>query len=122
MTQWKMTMAAALAGLMVAAPAFAQSTTARRKAAMATGDEQVKAAQQALKDKGHDPGGVDGKMGPKTQAALRDFQNAQGIQATGHLDAKTMQSLGMDGGRTGSASPFATAGSASPSTTTEEKK
>jgi len=89
-----------------------------RKGGMAmAGDEKVKAAQQALKDKGHDPGEVDGKMGPKTQAALRDFQKAQGMQATGRLDAKTMQALGMEGGKTSRAGESATSGSASPATT-----
>jgi peptidoglycan hydrolase-like protein with peptidoglycan-binding domain len=92
------------------------------KGGMAMGDEKVKAAQQALKDKGHDPGSVDGKMGPKTQAALRDFQKAQGMEATGRLDMKTMQSLGMDGGKTSSTGASATSGSASPATTTDEKK
>ena len=87
-----------------------------RKGGAAMGDEKVKAAQQALKDKGHDPGDVDGKMGPKTQAALRDFQKAQGIQATGRLDAKTAQALGMEGARTSGASDTSTTGSASPST------
>jgi peptidoglycan hydrolase-like protein with peptidoglycan-binding domain len=87
------------------------------KAGMAMGDEQVKAAQQALKDKGHDPGMIDGKMGPKTQAALRDFQKAQGIEATGRLDMKTMQGLGMEAGKTSGAGSSATGGSASPATT-----
>lgn len=89
-----------------------------RKGGAAMGDEKVKAAQQALKDKGHDPGEVDGKMGPKTQAALRDFQKAQGMQATGRLDAKTAQALGMEGARTSGtsgASDTSTSGSASPS-------
>jgi peptidoglycan hydrolase-like protein with peptidoglycan-binding domain len=80
------------------------------------GDEQVKAAQQALKDKGHDPGAVDGKMGPKTQAALRDFQKAQGIEASGRLDTKTTQALGMDGGKMSGTGSSSTSGSASPST------
>lgn len=93
-----------------------------RKGGMTMGDEKVKAAQQALKDKGHDPGDVDGKMGPKTQAALRDFQKAQGMQATGRLDMKTMQSLGMDGGKTSSTGSSATSGSASPTTTTDAPK
>ena len=90
------------------------------KGGMAMGDEKVKAAQQALKDKGHDPGMVDGKMGPKTQSAIRDFQKAQGMEATGHLDAKTMQSLGMDGEKTSMGS--STTGSASPATTTDAAK
>ena len=106
MGMWKVATAAALATFMVAGPALAQ----------AMGDEKVKAAQQALKDKGHDPGTIDGKMGPKTQSAIRDFQKAQGMEATGHLDAKTMQSLGMDGDKTSSAGASATAGSASPAT------
>jgi peptidoglycan hydrolase-like protein with peptidoglycan-binding domain len=80
---------------------------------MAMGEEKVKAVQQALKDKGHDPGDVDGKMGPKTQAALRDFQKAQGLQGNGRLDDKTIQALGVDTQRTSG-----TSGSASPSTST----
>ncbi len=34
---------------------------------------EVKAAQQALRDKGYDPGPADGMMGPRTRAAVRDF-------------------------------------------------
>ena len=90
MAMWKLMAAAALASVMAMAPG-----------GIAMGDEKVKAAQQALKDKGHDPGTVDGKMGPKTMAALRDFQKEQGMEATGHLDDKTVQGLGMDGAKTG---------------------
>ncbi|HEY7519151.1 MAG TPA: peptidoglycan-binding domain-containing protein [Methylomirabilota bacterium] len=57
--------------------------------------EQVKAVQQALKDKGHDPGEVDGKMGPKTQQALRDYQQKEGLKATGRLDTETAAKLGV---------------------------
>lgn len=76
--------------------------------------EHVKAAQQALKEKGYDPGTTDGVMGPQTQAALKDFQKAQGLQETGRLDAETMAKLGVEGttGQTGSSSP-----AASPQTT-----
>ena len=83
------------------------------KAAHRGNRDQVRAAQQALKDKGHDPGMVDGVMGPKTQAALKDFQKSQGIQDTGRLDAETMAKLGIEGrsGAAGQSSP-----SASPST------
>lgn len=54
---------------------------------------QVKAVQQALKDKGHDPGAVDGEMGPKTEAALRDYQQKEGLTATGTADTETMAKL-----------------------------
>lgn len=55
--------------------------------------EQMKAVQQALKDKGHDPGAVDGEMGPKTEAALREYQQKEGLTATGTADAETMARL-----------------------------
>ena len=62
------------------------------KASVQSG-EQVKAVQQALKDKGFDPGEVDGAMGPQTQAALRDYQTKEGLKATGTADAETMAKL-----------------------------
>jgi opacity protein-like surface antigen len=55
----------------------------------------VKAAQQALKDKGHDPGPIDGKMGPKTPAALKAFQKGEGLPETGRLDSATRGKLGV---------------------------
>jgi peptidoglycan hydrolase-like protein with peptidoglycan-binding domain len=73
--------------------------------------EQVKSAQQALRDKGHDPGAIDGVMGPKTQAALKDFQKAQGLNETGRLDAETMAKLGVDS-TSPSASPRTAPGAA----------
>jgi hypothetical protein len=56
---------------------------------------QVKQAQQALKTNGHNPGPVDGIMGPQTREAIKDFQNAKGLQATGTLDEQTAQTLGL---------------------------
>ena len=38
---------------------------------------QMKTMQQTLKDKGFDPGPIDGAMGPRTAAALRDSQKAE---------------------------------------------
>ena len=55
--------------------------------------EHVKIVQQALKDRGHDPGAVDGEMGPKTKAALRDYQQKEGLKATGTADADTVARL-----------------------------
>jgi peptidoglycan hydrolase-like protein with peptidoglycan-binding domain len=158
MASWKMTVALAVAGVMLAGPAFAQATTGSagqmprasattsatmksdtgmksgisRKSRSArsggkdvmamAGDEKVKAVQQALKDKGHHPGTVDGRMGPKTQQALRDFQKAHGMQATGELDAKTMHSLGVEVSTTSSAESTGSASPASGSTTDTLKK
>ena len=58
--------------------------------------QDIKEVQEALKDKGHDPGAIDGVMGPRTQAALREFQSSQGLQATGTLNDETAQKLGVE--------------------------
>jgi peptidoglycan hydrolase-like protein with peptidoglycan-binding domain len=82
--------------------------------------DQVKAAQEALKDKGMDPGSADGVMGPKTRQALREFQKKEGLKESGQLDAETMDKLGvqktsrMDSG-SGSGSMGSSSGSGSPS-------
>jgi len=78
--------------------------------------EQVRAVQQALKDKGHDPGTIDGVMGPKTRSALRDFQKKEGIKDTGRLDQETMSKLGVEGSKTSSGGTPSTGTSASPAT------
>jgi peptidoglycan hydrolase-like protein with peptidoglycan-binding domain len=57
--------------------------------------QQVKAVQEALKEKGFDPGAIDGAMGPRTTAALREFQQAEGLRVTGRLDAGTRSRLGI---------------------------
>jgi peptidoglycan hydrolase-like protein with peptidoglycan-binding domain len=57
--------------------------------------QQVLASQEALKQKGFDPGPADGMMGPKTRAALKEFQKAETINSTGRLDAETMARLGV---------------------------
>jgi len=79
--------------------------------------EHVKAVQQALKDKGHDPGNVDGVLGPKTRTALKDFQKKEGIKDTGRLDQETMAKLGVDA-KSSSAPSSSSSGSASPATST----
>jgi peptidoglycan hydrolase-like protein with peptidoglycan-binding domain len=66
-------------------------------------DRDVRAAQQALRDQGYNPGPIDGVMGPRTTAALRDYQTKQGLTASGQLDDATMDKLGVRGA--GSASP-----------------
>jgi peptidoglycan hydrolase-like protein with peptidoglycan-binding domain len=57
------------------------------------GSDTVRSAQQALQDKGFDVGGVDGVMGPRTESALRQFQQQNGISGSGRLDSRTLNAL-----------------------------
>lgn len=54
---------------------------------------RVAAAQRGLARYGHDPGPVDGRMGPRTRAALRAFQTERGLAPHGQLDAATFKRL-----------------------------
>src|SRR5437870_3852463 len=63
----------------------------------------VRTAQQALRDQGYNPGPIDGVMGPRTSAAVRDYQTKEGLTASGQLDDATMDKLGVRGAS--SASP-----------------
>jgi peptidoglycan hydrolase-like protein with peptidoglycan-binding domain len=40
---------------------------------------QARSLQEALRRAGHDPGQVDGVIGPRTQEALRAFQQEKGL-------------------------------------------
>ena len=68
----------------------------------------VREVQQQLTSKGHDAGPIDGKWGPQTQAAVRQFQDREGMKASGQLDEGTLLALGMPqatrGARSGSPS------------------
>ena len=70
----------------------------------------VRQVQQALSDKGHSPGPIDGVMGPRTRAALQDYQRSQNMTAGG-LDSRTLESLGVQAGAAGSGSMRNDAGS-----------
>jgi peptidoglycan hydrolase-like protein with peptidoglycan-binding domain len=63
--------------------------------ATAKGSEEIRKIQEALKEKGEDPGAVDGIMGKKTRAAVRAFQKANGIKVTGTVDDQTAEKLGV---------------------------
>jgi peptidoglycan hydrolase-like protein with peptidoglycan-binding domain len=58
-------------------------------------DVTVFVAQQELKVRGFDPGPADGRLGPKTTAAIRAFQAKQKIPVNGTLDARTIAALGI---------------------------
>lgn len=53
----------------------------------------VNGAQQRLKNLGFDCGAVDGELGPKTEDALKRFQQAANLEPTGKLDEETSKEL-----------------------------
>lgn len=55
----------------------------------------VRKAQEALQQKGIDPGPIDGIMGPKTKKAITEFQRQQNMKASGVLDSQTKDALGV---------------------------
>ena len=63
--------------------------------------DTIRQAQQALKDKGFDPGPVDGKYGPKTREAVLNYQKQNNIVANGRLGGETYESLGVKRDRPG---------------------
>ncbi|MEX0805411.1 MAG: peptidoglycan-binding domain-containing protein [Candidatus Binatia bacterium] len=72
--------------------------------------QDVKKAQEALKDKGHNPGSMDGVIGPQTRQAIRAFQNANGLKVTGRLDTETADKLGIEKASASGASSEGSAG------------
>lgn len=55
--------------------------------------EMIRNVQENLKAKGYNAGPADGVWGPQTQGALEQFQQAQGMPATGELDEQTLAIL-----------------------------
>ena len=53
----------------------------------------IKQVQRALKNAGFYKGPVDGKMGPSTRKAIREFQKANGLNADGRIGKETWSKL-----------------------------
>jgi len=56
---------------------------------------EIKQAQEALDKKGFKAGSADGKMGPETEQAIKQFQQKEGLQQSGQLDEQTLSALGI---------------------------
>lgn len=67
---------------------------------MRMGASQIKTMQRDLNRQGFNVGRVDGVMGPKTEAALRSFQQKNGMNATGRPTRESMTALEGKGGQT----------------------
>ena len=55
---------------------------------------EVTTLQEMLAAAGFDPGVVDGVFGPNTEAALRLWQEDQGLEVTGAYDPATAETAG----------------------------
>jgi len=55
----------------------------------------VRAAQQALNDRGYNAGPVNGQWSATTQDAVKRFQHASGLAETGELGPSTLSALGV---------------------------
>jgi peptidoglycan hydrolase-like protein with peptidoglycan-binding domain len=62
-----------------------------------TSTEMITAAQQALAQQNYYRGTVDGSLTYATQRAIFEYQTDKGLTATGNLDWRTAQSLGLTG-------------------------
>ncbi|MBC6439725.1 MAG: peptidoglycan-binding protein [Rhodospirillales bacterium] len=59
----------------------------------------TRAVQQGLTDLGYDPGSVDGALGPLTRTAVREYQTATGLSATGEISKPLLSSINTALGR-----------------------
>lgn len=67
------------------------------EAAMALAPDRIFQVQQWLRATGFEPGSLDGVMGPNTRDALRDWQRAEGLPATGYLSRASLERLSRQG-------------------------
>jgi peptidoglycan hydrolase-like protein with peptidoglycan-binding domain len=65
--------------------------------------DRIQLAQERLKAEGFDPGPVDGVLNSQTEAAIREYQQKQGIPVSGALDEATMRELQLPAGPAGGA-------------------
>jgi carboxyl-terminal processing protease len=59
-------------------------------------EEQKKDIEQALQEKGFEPGSVDGVIDSQTQSAISKFQRDNNLPATGTVDEQTAKQLGVE--------------------------
>jgi peptidoglycan hydrolase-like protein with peptidoglycan-binding domain len=55
--------------------------------------DQIQQVQERLQAEGVDPGPVDGVMNPRTEAALRQYQEKHGLPVSGAADEATLRRL-----------------------------
>jgi peptidoglycan hydrolase-like protein with peptidoglycan-binding domain len=79
-----------------------------------TAADRIRAAQQALARQNYYRGAINGQLDDATRRALFEFQIDKGLTATGNLDSRTAQALGVSGtGVSGTGAAVLTPGAAS---------
>lgn len=73
--------------------ALSASPTETASALPADESTRVREIQLALRAAGFDPGSTDGRLGPRTRSAVRDFQQANGLEADGKIGPRTWAKL-----------------------------
>ncbi len=72
------------------------TTTMSQTGSMSAYDSTtIQRVQRALNDRGYNAGPIDGQFGASTQDAVRRFQQASGLPATGELGPSTLSALGV---------------------------
>ena len=68
----------------------------RQIAASQLSADQIRQIQQKLNQEGFHAGQVDGNWSSQTQTAIKNFQQSKKINATGQLDEKSVDEIGLD--------------------------
>ena len=63
--------------------------------AVVISQQELRQLPRKLNNMGYDAGQVDGVWGPRTQTALRNFQQAKNLSVTGRLNEQTMDALAL---------------------------
>ena len=69
------------------------------EAQQAVTPDTIRQVQQALQQQNMYRGQVDGVWGPRTQAAVRQYQQKNNLGSSGQLDQQTLASLNIGGGQ-----------------------
>ena len=83
--------------LVLSLASLASGSDLRKESPALVQTNDVKKLQQALQDRGHYCGEIDGVMGLRTRASIRGFQKAENLPVTGEIDLKTARKLGVAG-------------------------
>ena len=85
----------------------------KEKGQMAPTQDRISEIQQALAKDGSFAGTVNGKWDDSTVEAMKRFQSAHALNASGRLDARTLEKLGLGSQTAGIAEPIAPPNSSS---------